>query len=254
MRPDCLQKCISKNNEAVVYALDATALVQESMERLQCWPPATKHVGQAMMAAILLQALTDAEDNETVALQWSSDGPFGHLFTEARNYGQVRGTIQHPRPNVADFETGLGPGIMQVRRSRGRLSRNSVVRSAGDVSTDIVEYLEKSEQRSCGLNLSVQIEWNEDSSSKFQVRSALAYLIHILPQPDEQKMNAALLRWDRQMHALGPISRWLLPADHLQVKVPYRSRAEYQAERSRVSIGGSQRFPLHQSGHLVGGL
>ncbi|MGZ6290509.1 MAG: Hsp33 family molecular chaperone HslO, partial [Bdellovibrionota bacterium] len=46
---DILQKAISANKEAVVYALDATELVQEAMVRIGCWPPATKHLGQAMM-------------------------------------------------------------------------------------------------------------------------------------------------------------------------------------------------------------
>ncbi len=205
-----LQKCMSENGEAVIYALDATALVQESMQRVDCWPPATKHLGQAMMAAVLLQALNDTEDNESLSFQWMCDGPFGHLYAEARNYGEVRGTIHHPRPPVADYETKLGEGVLQVRRSHGNVGTTSLVNSVGDVSLDIVEYLEKSEQKSCGINLSVQISWDDEQKTRFRVHSALAYLIHILPQPTEQKRNDALLRWDRQMHDLGPISRWLL--------------------------------------------
>lgn len=213
---DILQKSISENKEAVIYALDATGLLQESMERIDCWPPATKHLGQAMMAAILLQALSDSEENETLSLQWMCEGPFGHLYAEARNYGEVRGTIQNPRPeSVRDYETSLGPGLLQVRRSKGGIATTSVVSSTGNVSNDMVEYLEKSEQKNCGMNLSVSIDWEEDpqAHSKFRVRSALAYLIHIMPQPTEQKMNDALLRWDRQMRTLGPISKWMLRED-----------------------------------------
>lgn len=208
---NALIKAVSENGEAVVYALDATELLQESMVRLNAWPPATKHLGQAMMAALLLQALSDAEEKDTLSLQWMCDGPFGHCYAEARNYGESRGTIIHPRPAVPDYETPMGQGILQVRRSRDGFATSSVVTSVGDVSADIVEYLEKSEQKNCGLNLSVVIDWNEEGEvPPFKVRSALAYLVHIMPQATEQKFNDALVRWNRQMLDLGSISRWSL--------------------------------------------
>lgn len=210
---DVLQKALSKNGEAVVYALNATQIVQESLERLDAWPPATKHLGQGMMAALLLQALADTESSETLSLQWMCEGPFGHLFAEARNFGEVRATIREPRPDVDNYETGLGTGLLQVRRARGKAATTSIVNSKGLVSEDIVEYLEQSEQKNCGVNFSVQIEWDSEDKNKFRVRSALAYMVHVLPQPTEQKLNEALLRWDRQMLALGSISHWLLRSE-----------------------------------------
>lgn len=210
-----LQKCISKNQEAVVYVIDATSLLQESMECQDSWPPATKHLGQAMMATLLLQSLTEAEDNEHVSMQWMCPGIFGHVYAQARNYGEVRGTISNPRPPIADYETGLGEGLLQVRREKNGRATTSVVKAIGDISADTVEYLEKSEQRNCGLNLSVLIDWQDKKKTKFRVKSALGYLVHILPQPNEQKMNEALLRWDAQMRVLGPISKWALRPKHI---------------------------------------
>lgn len=205
-----LQKCLTKNKEAVVYVINATELLQESMERIESWPPATKHIGQAMMATLLLQSLTEAEDNEHVSMQWMCPGDFGHVYAQARNYGEVRATITNPRPPVSDYDTGLGVGLLQVRREKNGRATTSVVKAIGDVSADTVEYLEKSEQRNCGVNLSVLIDWQDKKKTKFRVRSALGYLIHILPQPNEAKMNEALLRWDQQMQILGPISKWAL--------------------------------------------
>ncbi|GHV44662.1 hypothetical protein FACS189492_1330 [Clostridia bacterium] len=210
MKGDILQKAISENGEAVVYALDATSLVQESMDRINAWPPATKHLGQSMMASLLLLALSDAEANESLSLQWMCDGPFGHLFAEARNIGDVRGTIRDPRPNVADYETSLGSGILQVRRTKGANGTTSIVNSKGLVSEDVVEYLEQSEQKNCGINFSVLVDWEDEKKTRFHVRSALAYLIHILPQPTESRLNDSLVRWNRHMESLGAISRWQL--------------------------------------------
>lgn len=211
---NALVKTISENQEAVIYALDATDLVQEAMERVGTFPPATKHLGQAMMASVLLQALTDSETNETLSLQWMCEGPFGHCYAESRNYGEVRGTIQNPQAPVTDYETTLGPGLLQVRRGRGPVATTSVVNATGNVSNDVVEYLEQSEQKNCGINLSVQIEIDPNDENKLRVREARGYLVHILPQPTEVKMNEALLRWDRQMQTLGPISRWALRESH----------------------------------------
>lgn len=210
---DILQKAICKNKEVVVYALDATELLQESMDRVNTWPPATKHLGQAMMAALLMQALDDGKGSEVVSLQWMCDGPFGHLYAEARNYGEVRGTISNPRPeNVADYSVTLGDGVLQVRRMRAGSGLTSVVNSVGVVSTDMVEFLEKSEQKNCGMNFSVVIDLEEGKNQepRFRVKSALAYMVHILPKDSESKMNEALLRWDSQMRALGNISTWKL--------------------------------------------
>jgi redox-regulated HSP33 family molecular chaperone len=214
-KTNALVKALSETNEAVVYALDATALVQESMERVEAWPPATKHLGQGMMASLLLQALSDVEEKEGLSLQWMCPGPFGHLYVESRNYGECRGTIHNPRPLVQDYDTTLGPGILQVRRTIRGNSTTSIVNSTGDVSNDVVEYLEKSEQKNCGINLSVVIDWDESDPTKFKVKAALAYLIHILPQPTEQKLSDALVRWNRQMATLGPISRWALRPDQI---------------------------------------
>jgi molecular chaperone Hsp33 len=219
MNPNALIKAISENKEAVIYCLDATPLVQESMERLNAWPPATKHLGQAMMGALLLQALSDGDANDSLSLQWMTNGPFGHCYAEAKNFGESRATILHPRAPVPDYATGLGDGLLQVRRKRNNFATTSVVSSKGDVSLDLVEYLEQSEQKSCGINFSVQIDWADpgNEAAGFKVLSALGYLIHILPQNSEQKMNDALVRWNRQMLSLGHISKWSLREDQINL-------------------------------------
>jgi molecular chaperone Hsp33 len=219
MNPNALIKAISENKEAVIYCLDATPLVQESMERLNAWPPATKHLGQAMMGALLLQALSDGDTHDSLSLQWMTNGAFGHCYAEAKNFGESRATIQNPRAPVQDYSVGLGEGLLQVRRKRNNFSTTSVVSSKGDVSLDLVEYLEQSEQKSCGINFSVQIDWSEpgNEAAGFKVVSALGYLIHILPQNSEQKMNDALVRWNRQMLTLGHISKWSLREDQINL-------------------------------------
>lgn len=209
---DGLKKCLTESKEAVIYVIDATELVQESMERIKSFPPATVHLGQGLMAAALLQALSDGED-EKVSLQWNTPGPFGSLYVEARNFGEVRGTIMNPQAAVFDFATKLGDGTLQVRRSRYGTT-TSVVNCEGDASLDILNYLEQSEQRNCGINLSVKIHWKDEKQEEFEVAHALGYLIDILPQNSVEALENALVRWNRQMLKLGDISKWLLRPEH----------------------------------------
>lgn len=210
-RYDGLHKVITKGGEAVIIAIDATQMVQETVDRIQAYPPAAIHLGQAMMGTLLVQALSEDDESEKISFQWKAEGPFGHLYAEARNFGEVRGTILYPQAPVMDLQTKLGPGLLQVRRTK-RSTTTGIVNSVGDVSLDMVEYLEKSEQRNCGLNLSVQLAWNDEpgSKSKVKVQYAVGYLIDILPQETEPELNRALLRWDSQMRVLGPLSEWQL--------------------------------------------
>jgi molecular chaperone Hsp33 len=209
---DALKKMMAENGEALIYGIDATETVQESMERLQSFPPATVHLGQAMMAAILLQAMSaEKEGAETVALEWIVDGPFGHLYAEARNYGEVRSTIGNPQAPIFDYTTKLGQGQLRVRRTR-TLSTTGLVSASGDVVLDLLSYLENSEQRQAGMNLSVQIAWKDPASPEkgFTVERAIGYVVDILPQSSPEKFTEALVRWNRRMLEIPQLSRWAL--------------------------------------------
>jgi molecular chaperone Hsp33 len=210
---DRLKKTMSQNGEALIYAIDASDTVTQSMQRLGSFPPATVHLGQAMMAALLLQAMgADKEGTaETVGLEWLTDGPFGHLYAEARNYGQVRGTLGQPQAPVFEYGQSLGSGQLRVRRSR-TTSTTGLVGATGAVVLDVLSYLDHSEQRHCGVNLSVVVTWADpnDPDKGFKVDRAIGYLIDILPQDDEQTFKDALVRWDRRMHEIPAMSKWSL--------------------------------------------
>lgn len=214
MSQDCLRKAIQKDGEVTVAVVDATRLVQETMERLESWPPATVHLGQAMMGAILLLAATDKQDTEKIALQWNVKGPFGPLYAESSQLGHVRGTIAQPQSSAKDLETNLGAGTLQVRRIT-HTTFTGLVPSSGDVSVDLVEYLDQSEQRSAGINFTVKIGWRDTKGGglPFVVEGAYGYLIDVLPQANEAEKREVLRRWDGVMRALGKISEWSIGDD-----------------------------------------
>jgi molecular chaperone Hsp33 len=209
---DCLRKAIDKDGEASIAVVDATQLVQESMLRIQSLPPATIHLGQAMMGAILLLSTTDKADTQKISLQWNVDGPFGHLYVESTQLGHARGTIGVPQPQgVKDFDSKLGNGLLQVRRI-SETTFTGLVPAKGDVGNDIVEYLDQSEQRRAGVNFTVKLGWREAPAGElpFVVEAAYGYLIDLLPQANPLNARAVLKKWDGVMRSLGNISDWAI--------------------------------------------
>lgn len=212
-----LRKSFTANGEAVLLSVHATALVQRLMERGSLLPPAAVHLGQACMAALLIQGLTDPDDHEKIELQWKSEGPFGSLYADAIGNGQVRGTIQNGQiaGDGSSLRISLGAGLLQLRRSKaeqGAPAWAGLVKSDGFVAEDLAHYLEQSEQKNCGLSLSVKFAWDPQKEVPV-VESAAGYLVHILPVLDEKERNRILLSWDRHMSDLGPISQWVLPVE-----------------------------------------
>ncbi len=211
-----IKKFLVDSSDVVIVATEATRLVQELMDRIGAYPPAMVHLGQACIASLLLQALNDKEGNEKVELQWLCAGPFGNLYVESLGLGRVRGTLTNPKAEVESLKQGLGTGLFQVRRvvSEAQMPFTGIVSATGFVGQDVVEYLEKSEQKNCGVSLSVKIVWDESRKpTPFRVERAEGYLVHILPQEREERKNFLLQSWDKHMKDLGPLSEWELPQD-----------------------------------------
>ena len=215
MKSDLVRKALTSDGEAVVIAVDATQLVQNSLVRLGAWPPSMIHLGQAMLGALLLQGLPDRHDDEKLELQWKTSGPFGGVFAECREASQIRGTIFEPQAPVPNLTTSLGPGLLQVRRIRAMAS-TGIVEAQGDIALDLLDYLEKSEQKNCAMNLWVDIANDANPSSPdqpFVIRHAYGFLVHVIPVKAQADTDRALLKWDHHVRSLGPISKWVIGKD-----------------------------------------
>lgn len=214
-----LIKALSEDQSAVIVAIEARALIQEISDRLLPYPPALRHLAQAIIGAGLLQGLSDWEDDEKLELQWSTVGPFGSLCADVLGSGKVRGSLANLRPDVFDFEQGLGSGLLQVRRrSLGGVTTTGLVEAKGNVVEDLLSYLKESEQKYCSLQIHIQIEWDQEAENKgtsqpFKIVDAVGYLIHILPQDSEVQQSAFVELWKQRMNIMGPLSEWAIPKD-----------------------------------------
>jgi len=213
-----LKKALGPRAEAVMIAVDATESVDELMRRQLVYPPSMYHLGQAAVAALLVQSLGDAEDNERVDFQWKmEDGPFGNLVSESLATAKYRASIAKTQTSEDTFGKSMGTGILQVRRSNaeGRQIAAGIVESRGHVAEDLSEYLERSEQKSCAVGLYVKVAWDESRGKEFpfKVERAVGYLVHILPSANEAEHKMHVAMWDKHLKELGPLSQWELPRE-----------------------------------------
>jgi redox-regulated HSP33 family molecular chaperone len=214
---DQILKTLSQDKEAVVIALDAKDTAAESMLRLHTTPPSMLHLGQAMLGGLLMQALPDRVEDERLGLQWSVEGPFGNLAVDCITRHSVRGTIGIPQAQVMSLREPLGNGLLQVRRWRTKKQgeiATGIVQASGNVITDLLFYLEQSEQKLCAMNVFVDLEYLEADlpENSFRVRRALGYLVHVLPAQNPQDTDRRLWAWHQHLESLRGISQWELAA------------------------------------------
>jgi redox-regulated HSP33 family molecular chaperone len=213
MRVNEWARSITKDRQAVVVAVDATQILSDTIDRLNALPPAMIQLGQAMMSAVLVHRLPDHKESEALELQWRVNGHFGSVFAECRQGPVVRGTLLYPRADINDPKANLGEGLLQVRRVEKQAS-TGIVNASGVIADDVLDYLEKSEQKNCGLRLWVDLEQVPASVSarEFRVRNALGFLVHVLPQNSEAALERCLYQWDQHLQSLGPMREWVLSA------------------------------------------
>ena len=138
---------------------DLTPLVEEARVLRDLSPLAAIGLGQLLTAAVLLTRLV-SKDPLRLVLEVRGDGPLGRLRAEADTIGRVRGLVEQrlaQRPAGDERTTPeLGTGTFRVVRqmkTRNYESRVSLV--DGGVASNVVHFLEQSEQIRSAVMLGV---------------------------------------------------------------------------------------------------
>ncbi|MBP7845235.1 MAG: Hsp33 family molecular chaperone HslO [Proteobacteria bacterium] len=209
---DNIRRSLTANHDCLIVTVDAQEVLQNLMSQLSVMPSPMLHLAQACLGSLLVQAINDPQEEEKIELQWMTDGPFGTLHARSEGLGKVRGNIQKPELILPQLENSLGQGIFQCRKTKDSLTSQGNVASQGYVNLDLQEYFQSSEQKVCGVGLSVHFSLDESSPNKnnpVKIDRALGYLLHLLPNDkgvDPRRIEA----FDRHLKNLGPISEWLL--------------------------------------------
>ena len=205
---DCLKKALTQDKRVEIVVIDGTDIVNEAIRRTQAWPPSAIPLGQSILGSFLLMSISTKTDSQSLELQWNVDGPYGNIYAQADHTGKARGMLRNPQAPIDNLTTPIGAGILQVRRQLAK-PVTGIVKSEGNVCTDILNYLHQSEQRQCALNLWVDLEWDENNKEQpFRAKYALGYLLEILPATNTSSEENLLSSWEDGLAQLGSLSQW----------------------------------------------
>ena len=198
---DHLVKAISDGVR--VYAAVTTNLVNEAIERHNCYPVASAALGRTMTGALLLAA--NLKNKECLTIKFKGDGPLGSVVADATPEGFVRGYIEHPQVNLPlnakgklDVGGGVGAGIVSVTRFTGLKDpiTGSCEIVTGEIAEDITNYLFISEQTPSSVGLGVLV------GKDLKAIAAGGFIIQPLPDATDETIT----KLENNLKKIRPVS------------------------------------------------
>jgi molecular chaperone Hsp33 len=162
---DYIVRVISKDFAVRALACVTTGIVADAARRHRSTPIATAALGYGLTAATLLGALL--KNQQRVGLKVGGQGPLRKLVAESDSTGHVRGYVDvpdlaWPLPiSAADVADALGrKGLLTVFRDLRlkEIYEGVVPIQTGEVDTDLVYYLTKSEQIPSLVEIGVKLD------------------------------------------------------------------------------------------------
>lgn len=203
---DYIVRAIAKEAGVRALACRTTDLVREAARRHRSTPVATAALGYGLTAVALLGALIKVQ--QRVGLKVDGGGPLGKLVTESDSYGHVRGYVSRPEVpwalpvSVADVADALGrTGVLTVFKDlqMKEMYEGVVPIQTGELDSDLVYYLIKSEQVPSLVEIGVKID------ERGEVVTAGGVLLQLLPG----QQAVALVKYADRMDDLPPLEEFM---------------------------------------------
>lgn len=185
---DILLRATAADGMIKMAAADARNTVQRAREIHGCSPTASAALGRTLCAASLLGNAMK-EENATLTIRVSGDGPIGGIVAVSDSSGYVRGYAGNPQvdlPLRSDGKLNVGAavgknGTLTVSRDLGMREPyiGSTELVSGEIAEDITAYLTESEQIPSACALGVLVD--TDTS----IRAAGGFLVQLMPGAEE---------------------------------------------------------------------
>lgn len=148
---------VAANGDLRWAVVDVAGPLEEVRQRLDLSPLAAVAMGRALASVALLFRFTTKSPGQLL-FEVRGDGPLGKVIAEIDEQGNLRGLVgapQLPTPasGALDLGAAVGQGLLQVtRESQGNRYSSQVELVNGEIGTDLVHFLEQSQQiRSAAL-------------------------------------------------------------------------------------------------------
>ncbi len=161
---DYLVRAMLGENQARLFALRTTGVVQEAQCSHDTSPVATAALGRTLTMGLVMGAMLKGE--ETITLQIKGDGPLQGIVVSANSQGVVKGYVGNPYVDLPlsslgklDVGTAVGHGNLHVIRDLGlkEAYQGTVPLQTGEIGEDFAYYFTHSEQTPSAVILGVLV-------------------------------------------------------------------------------------------------
>jgi len=188
---DYLIRGMDKQGRLRVFVAKTTNIVEEARKIHETSPTATAALGRSLTAAVIMGA-TMKNEEDSLTLKISGDGPIGTITIVANNRGKVKGLANNPQVDVpitidGKLDVGSLVGtegtvtvIMDLGLKEPYVGQTSLV--TGEIGDDIANFYLISEQVPTAVALGVLVD--KDITTK----AAGGYIIQVLPDITEEEI------------------------------------------------------------------
>lgn len=184
---DRLVKGFAFDGQVRLIGIEATDLVQTSLDIHKLSPVGTAALGKLLMAGAIMGSMMKNDDDK-ITLIVKGNGPLGNIVVCSNSNAIVKGYVQNPMVDVdllengnLDVGTAVGKsGIVTVIKDIGlkEPQAGSVEIKSGEISDELTDYFLVSEQIPSVIQLSVSVK--KDA----KVSVAAGYLLQLMPGTD----------------------------------------------------------------------
>lgn len=148
------------------YTVVSPETVNEITALHKTTPNATVALGRTINAAALLSATLKPESNQSILVKFSGDGPVKEIHVQADAFGNIRGYIANPSPDITDdigrisFSKSIGAGFLTVIKDLGIKDPYTSITPLlyGEVASDVAYHLTSSEQVPSAVILGLNLD------------------------------------------------------------------------------------------------
>ncbi len=249
---DKIIRIVEKSGAFRAFVADTTELVGKAATIHNLYPVVAAAMGRTLTAASIM-GIDLKNDNESISVQISGDGPIGNIVTVADCHGNVRGYVDNEqvdiplKNNKLDVSGAIGNGFLTVAKNMNMKNPyiGRVELQTGEIAEDIAYYFMSSQQTPSVVALGVLVDVD------YTIKAAGGYMIQLLPGASEEiisklEANVYTLETVTEMLSKGydtkRITRELLLGfDYdilLEATPEYRCNcSKERMERALVSIG-----------------
>lgn len=202
---DYLIRGIDKSGNIRVFVANTTNLVEEARKTHGTSPTATAALGRTLTAGTMMGVMMK-NDQDSLTLKISGDGPIGNIVVVANNKGEIKGYVSNPESDVPSIDkkkldvgslvgkNGTITAMMDLGLKEPYIGQANLV--TGEIGDDLANLYLVSEQQPSAVGLGVLV--NKDIS----VKVAGGFIIQLLPNISDEDIT----KIEKTLSEIEPLS------------------------------------------------